>query len=84
MDAEVPHAKIDILIGDNLHQSVLAKAEGLTRRKLHPMPTGKDFGGRFDYVFLSLAAAKEADLEAGDDAEAGADIGTDDDVAAVR
>ena len=84
MDAKVPHAKIDILIGDNLHQSVLTKAEGLTRRELHPMAAGKDFGGRFDYVFLSLPAANEADLEAGDDAEAGADIGTNDDVATVR
>src|SRR5258707_8025516 len=47
------------------------------------MSSGKDLGGGLDDILLLANAAEEIDLEAGDDACAGADIGTDDDVAAV-
>ena len=46
------------------------------------MAPGQQLGGGFDYVFLALDPAEEADAEAGDDPCPPADVGADDDVTA--
>ena len=83
VDAEVPDTEVDFLIGDDLHESVLTEAEGLAGGDLHPVIAGEKLRGGFDDVLLALNAAEESDTEAGDDARVGADIGADDDVAAI-
>jgi hypothetical protein len=83
VDAEVPDAKIDGLVGDDFHEGELAEVERLRGSDFEPVTAGKELGRGFDDVFLVLTAAEERDANAGDDASSGADVGADDDVAAV-
>src|SRR5271155_6001239 len=78
--SEVPDAEIDSLGGYNLHEGKLAKVERFLRCDLEPMASGQKFGGGLDDVLLALAAAEYADAKAGDDPNAFADIGADDDI----
>ncbi len=84
VDAEVPDSEIDHLVGDNFHQRKLTEVERLFGGDLEPVASGKQLCGGFDDVFLTLTSAKQRDAEAVDHTHAGAHVGTDDDVAAVR
>jgi hypothetical protein len=83
VDAEVPDAEVDVTVGEDLHESVLAEAEGFAGGNFHPVAAGKQLGGGFDNVRLGAAAADEADFEAIDDSSADTDVGVEDNVAAV-
>ena len=58
------------------------KSSGSLGVILSQWPAGEEFGGGFDDVLLVLTGAKRGDAEAGDDTDAFADVGADDDVAA--
>src|ERR1700679_664871 len=83
VDAEVPDAEIDHLGEDNLHQRKLTEVERLFGDDLEPVASRKKLSGGLDDVLLSLAGTKHWDAEAVDDSHPGADVGADDDVAAI-
>ena len=75
--------RLTSLSDDDLHQGELAEVEWLPWGDLEPMAAGEELGCGLDDVFLVATAAEQADAKAGDDAGALADVGADDDVAAV-
>lgn len=83
MNTKVPNAEIDDLVRDDFHKRVLAKVERLLRSKLHPVSTGKNFRGSFDYILLRLSAAEQTNAKAGNIADTCANVSTDDDIAVV-
>jgi hypothetical protein len=83
VDAEVPNTEIDGLFGDDLHEGELAEVEGFSRGDFEPVAAGEKLGCGFDHIFLVLITPEETDSEAGDNAGVFADIGADDDVAAI-
>ena len=44
MNAEVPDAEVDLAVADDLHERVLAEAQGLPGREPEPMAAGQGFG----------------------------------------
>jgi len=83
VDAEVPDAKVDLLFGDDFHEGVLAEVERLAGSDLHPVAAGEEFSGGLDDVLLTADPAEHVDAKAGDDAGVDANVGADDDVAAI-
>ena len=83
MDAKVPDAQIDLVVGEDFDQGVLAHEERLGGDDLAPVAAGEQGGVGLDEVLLTLAGAERADVEAGDDAGILADIDADDDVGGI-